>query len=179
MTHSGLAGMIAMILLAAGCDRAPAPRVPDNTAATPPGEAVYYEYCGDCHNGAVYKAPHKMFLAMMAPDAILESMDGVMAIQAATLNDQQKKEVAEYLAGKSLESQTIAYPPTRCRITDISRPGVGKNRFHVDTDQGGFTASAVVLATGGLSIPKMGATGFAHDAAQRFGLKLTDTGVTC
>jgi predicted Rossmann fold flavoprotein len=32
----------------------------------------------------------------------------------------------------------------------------------------------VVLATGGLSIPKMGATGFAHDVASRFGLRLTE-----
>jgi predicted Rossmann fold flavoprotein len=32
-----------------------------------------------------------------------------------------------------------------------------------------------VLATGGLSIPKMGATGFAHDVARRFGLALTET----
>jgi predicted Rossmann fold flavoprotein len=31
-----------------------------------------------------------------------------------------------------------------------------------------------VLATGGLSIPKMGATGFAYDAARRFGLPLTE-----
>lgn len=33
-------------------------------------------------------------------------------------------------------------------------------------------APALVLATGGPSIPKMGATGFAHDVAKRFGLKL-------
>ena len=32
-----------------------------------------------------------------------------------------------------------------------------------------------MLATGGLSIPKMGATGFAHDTARRFGLALTGT----
>ena len=38
-----------------------------------------------------------------------------------------------------------------------------------------FTAPSLVLATGGLSIPKMGATGFAHDTARRFGLELTET----
>ncbi len=108
-----------MILLTAGCDQAPAPTAEEHAAAKPPGEAVYYEYCGECHNGAVYKAPHKMFLAMMAPDAILESMDGIMATQAAALNDLQKKDVAEYLSGKSLESQAIAYQPPTCDITDI------------------------------------------------------------
>ena len=38
-----------------------------------------------------------------------------------------------------------------------------------------FTAEALVLATGGLSIPKLGATAFAYDAAQRFGLKANRT----
>jgi predicted Rossmann fold flavoprotein len=56
------------------------------------------------------------------------------------------------------------------RITDISRT----DQFRVATDQGRFTAESVVLASGGLSIPKMGATGFAHDIARKFGLKLSD-----
>jgi predicted Rossmann fold flavoprotein len=47
--------------------------------------------------------------------------------------------------------------------------------FHVDTDHGAFTAASLVLATGGLSIPKLGATGFAYDAARRFGLRVTAT----
>ena len=49
------------------------------------------------------------------------------------------------------------------------------DRFAVRTDKGDFGAPAVVLATGGLSIPKMGATGFAHDVARRFGLAITKT----
>jgi predicted Rossmann fold flavoprotein len=56
-------------------------------------------------------------------------------------------------------------------VTDIARA----DRFRIDTNRGSFSASAVVLATGGLSIPKMGATGFAHDVARRFGLSLTKT----
>ena len=43
------------------------------------------------------------------------------------------------------------------------------------TDHGAFAADRLVLATGGLSIPKMGATGFAHDIARRFGLALAET----
>jgi predicted Rossmann fold flavoprotein len=57
------------------------------------------------------------------------------------------------------------------RITGIDKD----DRFTVSTDHGSFTATALVLATGGLSIPKMGATGFAHDVARRFGLRLTET----
>lgn len=41
---------------------------------------------------------------------------------------------------------------------------------------GGRTATAprLVIATGGLSIPKLGATGFAYDLARRFGLKVVE-----
>jgi predicted Rossmann fold flavoprotein len=49
------------------------------------------------------------------------------------------------------------------------------DHFSVATDHGVFEASSVVLATGGLSIPKMGATSFAYDTARRFGLKITQT----
>ncbi len=47
--------------------------------------------------------------------------------------------------------------------------------FEIATDHGRFSAGSLVLATGGLSIPKMGATGFAHDVARRFGLPVTET----
>jgi predicted Rossmann fold flavoprotein len=56
------------------------------------------------------------------------------------------------------------------KVTDVSRA----DRFRVDTDKGSFAAPSLVLATGGLSIPKMGATGLAHDLAKRFGLPLRD-----
>jgi predicted Rossmann fold flavoprotein len=55
------------------------------------------------------------------------------------------------------------------RVTDVTH-GAG---FRLATDRGEIAADSLVLATGGLSIPKMGATGFAHDLAQRFGLALT------
>jgi len=56
-------------------------------------------------------------------------------------------------------------------VTDISR---GDN-FRIETDKATFTAASLVLATGGLSIPKMGATGFTYDIARRFGLRTTET----
>ena len=57
------------------------------------------------------------------------------------------------------------------RITGIDKA----DRFTVTTDHGAFTSQSLVLATGGLSIPKMGATGLSHDVARRFGLALTET----
>ncbi|MCW8844154.1 MAG: NAD(P)/FAD-dependent oxidoreductase [Rhodobacteraceae bacterium] len=62
------------------------------------------------------------------------------------------------------------------RILDVSHDG---NVFRVTTDQAGlrnrFTAKNLVLATGGKSIPKMGATGLAYDIARQFGLPLRPT----
>jgi predicted Rossmann fold flavoprotein len=45
--------------------------------------------------------------------------------------------------------------------------------FLVRTDRGDLAVESLVLATGGLSIPKMGATGFAYDVARQFGLEVT------
>ncbi len=42
--------------------------------------------------------------------------------------------------------------------------------FHVTSSQGEFTAPALVVATGGLSVPKLGASGFGYDLARQFGL---------
>jgi len=52
-------------------------------------------------------------------------------------------------------------------VSDLAHDGQG---FRVVIAGGGLTAPALVVATGGLSIPKMGATGFAYDIARKFGL---------
>ena len=44
--------------------------------------------------------------------------------------------------------------------------------YRVDFGQRSASAKALVIATGGPSIPKMGATGFAYDLARKFGLKV-------
>ncbi len=57
------------------------------------------------------------------------------------------------------------------RISAITRA----DDFSIETNRGNFTATSVAMATGGLSIPKMGASGFAHGIARRFGLRVTQT----
>jgi predicted Rossmann fold flavoprotein len=47
--------------------------------------------------------------------------------------------------------------------------------FVVRTDGGEFRSAALVVATGGLSIPKMGATPFGYELARQFGLKICET----
>lgn len=53
---------------------------------------------------------------------------------------------------------------------DIGDVEHADGRFRVGTD----SAPALVIATGGPSIPKMGATGFAYELARRFGLKVVE-----
>jgi predicted Rossmann fold flavoprotein len=47
--------------------------------------------------------------------------------------------------------------------------------FALKLSQGAVQCRSVVVATGGKSIPKMGATGFGYDLAQQFGLKIVET----
>jgi predicted Rossmann fold flavoprotein len=46
--------------------------------------------------------------------------------------------------------------------------------FHVSSLAGEFKAEALVIATGGLSIPKLGATRLAYDLARQFGLRIVE-----
>jgi len=46
--------------------------------------------------------------------------------------------------------------------------------FHIHFTAGEYTSPALVVATGGLSIPKMGATGFAYDLARRSNLDIIE-----
>jgi predicted Rossmann fold flavoprotein len=54
------------------------------------------------------------------------------------------------------------------RVTAITK----SETFSVVTETATYTARALVMATGGPSIPKMGATGFAYDVARKFGLNV-------
>ncbi len=54
-------------------------------------------------------------------------------------------------------------------VSDIAH---ADGRFRVTVGGHAFIAPALVLATGGPSIPKLGATGFAYDVARRFGLSI-------
>ncbi|HIX62635.1 MAG TPA: NAD(P)/FAD-dependent oxidoreductase, partial [Candidatus Halomonas stercoripullorum] len=58
------------------------------------------------------------------------------------------------------------------RVERVERQGEG---MRLQTPLGRIDAGVVVIATGGLSIPTMGATGFGYDVARQFGLAVTET----
>jgi predicted Rossmann fold flavoprotein len=59
-----------------------------------------------------------------------------------------------------------------CALGGVRREGAG---FAVETARGQVHAASVIVATGGKSIPKMGATGFGYQLAESFGLPLVET----
>jgi predicted Rossmann fold flavoprotein len=59
-----------------------------------------------------------------------------------------------------------------CALGDVQRDGAG---FRLDTDRGAQRTRTVIVATGGKSIPKMGATGYGYRIAESFGLPIVET----
>jgi len=60
---------------------------------------------------------------------------------------------------------------TNCSVTDVNR----NDRFQIETTDGVIETERLVIATGGLSFPKIGATNFGYMIARQFGLKIVQT----
>jgi predicted Rossmann fold flavoprotein len=60
---------------------------------------------------------------------------------------------------------------TGCSVSTIAR----ERNFDIETTAGPFRCEKLVIATGGLSFPKVGATDFGYLAAKQFGLKIVPT----
>jgi len=61
---------------------------------------------------------------------------------------------------------------TRCEILQIEKHEQG---FYLNTSLGEYQCESLVIATGGLSMPKLGATPFGYKVAEQFGLKVLPT----
>jgi predicted Rossmann fold flavoprotein len=59
----------------------------------------------------------------------------------------------------------------KIKVKEIQRD----TEFVARCESGEYRAAALAVATGGLSIPKMGATAFGYEVARRFGLKIVET----
>jgi len=67
--------------------------------------------------------------------------------------------------------QAKAEIQTQCAVTRIDK----ETQFSLETTRGKFSCESLVIATGGLSFPKIGATSFGYDVARQFGLKIKQT----
>ena len=83
--------------------------------------------------------------------------------------DRSSRDIVEMLARECSEAGV------RIQLsTSISRVTREADRFLMETSIGPMSAASVVVATGGLSIPKMGATGFGYELARQFGLNIIE-----
>ena len=74
-----------------------------------PGRAVYDRHCAICHNGTVKKAPHRLMVGLMTPEAIVTTLTrGLMADQGSFLTRGEQVLVAEYLAGEPMGGEPPA-----------------------------------------------------------------------
>jgi predicted Rossmann fold flavoprotein len=58
-----------------------------------------------------------------------------------------------------------------CHVNDVSK----NDYFEIDSDHGSLTSSSLIIASGGLSIPQIGASDFGYHIAKKFGLKIVPT----
>lgn len=83
--------------------------------------------------------------------------------------DDSAKQIVDMLVNECRQQQ--------CRFqmgTKVHKVLKENEQFVVRTERGDFTAESLVIATGGLSIPQIGATGFGYEIARQFGLKVTE-----
>jgi predicted Rossmann fold flavoprotein len=82
--------------------------------------------------------------------------------------DRSARDILGMLESECADARVSIFPSTN--ILKVSR----EDEFVVHTAEAEFRAPALIVATGGLSIPKIGATSFGYDLARQFGLKIRD-----
>lgn len=92
--------------------------------------------------------------------------------------DGSSKQIVAMLVSESAKANVKIILDVRVR--DIRREnadadrGGGKARFVLAADTAVIKSAALVVATGGLSIPKLGATGFGYEIARKFGVPVRE-----
>lgn len=92
--------------------------------------------------------------------------------------DESAKRIINMLLAEMLVANVQLMLNTSVQAADmISRinGGDAPPKFSVATSKGVIETKSLVVATGGLSIPKMGATGFGYDVARKFGIDIVET----
>jgi len=84
--------------------------------------------------------------------------------------DGSAKEIIAMLTGEMRQAGVELR--LRTSVEAIAKDG---ERFDLQLSQGAVACDSLVVATGGKSIPKMGATGFGYEVARQFGLNIVET----
>ena len=128
--------------------------------------------------------PHfcKSALARFPPSAFLELVDAHdIAYHEKKLGqlfcDGSARDIVDMLDAECRAADVEFALQTRLERVERLPPGDDDDapRFAVHTSAGLWHAQSLVVATGGLSIPKIGATGIGFDLARQFGLGIVPT----
>ena len=157
--------------------------------AKSPGEKIRISGGGRCNFTNMHTEParllganphfHKSALSRYTQWDFIELVDRhKIAWHEKTLGqlfcDDKATQIVEMLRSELLSAGAQLWLGTS--VVDLSHDGT---RFTAMLERDGkrhsVTARNLILATGGKSIPKMGATGFAYDIARQFGHQITDT----
>jgi predicted Rossmann fold flavoprotein len=155
--------------------------------ATAPGEKIRISGGGRCNFTNIHTGPKnflsanphfaKSALARFTPRDFIAMVERhCIAWHEKTLGQLFCNESAKDVIRMLLDEMTAAGVELRLQtvVTSVdARPAGGG--FHLQGPDGDFEAGALVIATGGKSIPKMGATGFAYRIAGQFGLSVVET----
>ncbi|MBW7056988.1 NAD(P)/FAD-dependent oxidoreductase [Paracoccus bogoriensis] len=151
--------------------------------ARKPGEKIRISGGGRCNFTNLATAPDRFLSAnpRFAASALARypARDFVALVDQAGIAWHEKTQGQLFCDGKATQITDMLL--TRMRGADlrletpietVTHQG---DRFQVTGPWGALTAARVAVATGGKSIPRIGATGFAYDLARQFGLRLVDT----
>ncbi len=149
------------------------------------GKKILISGGGRCNFTNLHTAPdnflsgnpnfHKSALARFTPQDFIELVKKHrIAFHEKKLGQLFCNESSQQILGMLLDECRLTNVEIRvnCRVQSVEKLS---DTFVVETSQGRFESESLVVATGGLSIPKMGATDFGHRLARQFGLKVTET----
>ena len=153
--------------------------------ARAPGEKIRISGGGRCNFTNIHAGPKnflsanphfcKSALARFTPADFIAMVDrhGI-AWHEKTLGqlfcDDSAKDIIRMLLAEMRMAGAVLHLGTE--ISGVEKTEAG---FRVSTSEGHCEASSLIVAAGGKSIPKMGATGFAYRLAEQFGLAVLET----
>jgi predicted Rossmann fold flavoprotein len=150
-----------------------------------PGKKILISGGGRCNFTNIHCSPAnflsenkhfaKSSLALFQPRHFLELVERYgIAWHEKTLGqlfcNQSSRQILDMLLAECQQGPGSVELLFDTKVRSVQGPHAGG--FRLDTTKGEFAAPALVVATGGLSIPKMGASGFGYDLARQFGLRV-------
>ncbi|HTO31094.1 MAG TPA: NAD(P)/FAD-dependent oxidoreductase [Pararhizobium sp.] len=153
--------------------------------AKAPGEKIRISGGGRCNFTNIHAGPKnflsanphfcKSALARYTPQDFIALVDRhEIAWHEKTLGqlfcDDSAKDIIRMLLTEMKDARAVLRLGAEIRSVEKTASG-----FRVATGDGAIDAASLVVATGGKSIPKMGATGLAYRIAEQFGLPLIET----